>query len=212
MASLRHGGHAHRARIRVARAALRGKPRAAIYIPLMMTDHMRASFARLERQKADILARVADWPADRLASRPVAKEWSAAEVIDHLMKVEHGILAAVRRGVHAPHPVRVADRLRSFLIYLLFRTPYKVRVPRSAPEVLPDQHVVLDAAVTRWNATRIDLLALLYEVDAGALRAGVFRHPVSGWMTLPQVLRFFSAHMHHHMFQLDRLAVRSLNR
>ena len=177
----------------------------------MITDRMHASFAGLERQKADILAKVRDWPADRLAYRSAAREWSAAEIIDHLVKVEHAILGAVRRGVQEPHPVGVADRLHSLLIYLLLRTPSRVRVPRSAPEVLPAQDVDLDDAITQWKATRIDLRALLSEVDAGAMRAGVFRHPVSGWMTLPQVLRFFSVHMHHHVFQLDRVAARSLH-
>ena len=141
----------------------------------MITDRMRASFAGLERQKADILVRVRDWPADRLAYRSAAREWSAAEIIDHVVKVEHAILGAVRRGVQEPqepHPVGVADRLRSLLIYLLFRTPYRVRVPRSAPEVLPAQDVDLDDAIAHWNATRIDLLALLSEVGAGAMRTG----------------------------------------
>jgi hypothetical protein len=174
----------------------------------MHTDRMRATFTGLERQKADILASVKDWLAGRLAYRPAANEWSAAEVIDHLAKVEQGILAAVRRGVQTPHSVGVADRLRSFLIYLLFRTRAKVRVPRSASEVLPDRRAELEDVVKQWDATRIDLLALLSEVDAATLHAGVFRHPVSGWMTLPQVLRFFSVHMHHHVFQLDRIAVR----
>ena len=172
----------------------------------MLTDRMRATFTGLERQKAEILGRVKDWSADRLAYRAAAKEWSAVEVIDHLAKVEQGILAAVRRGVQTPQSVGVADRLRSFLIYLLFRTRAKVRVPRAAAEVLPDPRVELGGVVKQWEATRIDLLALLTEMDGGALHAGVFRHPVSGWMTVPQVLRFLSVHMHHHVFQLDRIA------
>ena len=175
----------------------------------MLTDRMRATVTGLERQKVEILGRVKDWSTDGLAYRPAPEEWSATEVIDHLAKVEQGILAAVRRGMLTPQSVGATDRLRSFLIYLLFRTRARVRVPRAAAEVLPDRRAELAAVVTRWDATRAELLALVNEVDAGALNAGVFRHPVSGWMTLPQVLRFFSVHMHHHEFQLQRIAARA---
>jgi hypothetical protein len=38
------------------------------------------------------------------------------------------------------------------------------------------------------------------------VRQGLFKHPVGGWMALPDALDFFSVPMQHHTFQLDRLS------
>jgi hypothetical protein len=85
----------------------------------------------------------------------------------------------------------------------------------SAPEVL--HHLVrvergilaeAERGLAEWDATRRDLARFLDRVPAlrpDQQRGGVFRHPVAGWMGVPEVLRFFWAHAYHHAFQLARL-------
>ena len=75
--------------------------------------------------------------------------------------------------------------------------------------VLPDRDVELAAALRRWDDTRRELARLLDDAGPDHLRGGVFRHPVSGWISVEQVVRFFAVHMHHHGFQLARLAAAS---
>ena len=48
-----------------------------------------------------------------------------------------------------------------------------------------------------WDATRRDLVRFLIPLAPGQLTAGVFRHPVAGWMRVPDVLRFFRVHAHY---------------
>ena len=164
------------------------------------------TFGMLEQQKAELLESLRRWPAARTAYRPAADAWSAAEVLDHIVKVETEILAAVRRGLLQPHRIGVRDRVGFWMLDRIFRSDRRVKVPASARKVLPDPNASLAAVAERWDATRRDLARLLEQVPPGEQRAGVFRHPVSGWMTLPQVLRFFWVHVEHHGFQLRRLA------
>jgi hypothetical protein len=60
-------------------------------------------------------------------------------------------------------------------------------------------------AIGQWVKNRERLFSLLDSLQPDQLSLGVFRHPVSGWMTMPQALAFLSAHIRHHEYQLDRL-------
>ena len=166
----------------------------------------RTTFADLERQRGALLADVGGWPAAAVAYRPTADAWTAAEVLDHLVRVERGILAAAAQGLASPQRRGVRDRLGCAFIDRLFRSDRRVRVPASvAAQVAPRPGPDLAAVRADWDAARGDLARFLAALRPGEGRGGVFRHPVAGWMGVPEVLRFFWVHAHHHGFQLARL-------
>jgi hypothetical protein len=133
--------------------------------------------------------------------------------VEHLVKTEQGILAemlAAFRDHGNARTVPVSDQVRGWLLTCLFRTPLRVRVPPGATTVLPARSIGIHPApieqlTAQWQATRDQLADLLERVPPSALGIGVFRHPVGGWMTLPRTLHFFSAHMQHHGYQIQRL-------
>lgn len=159
----------------------------------------------LEQQKAELLSGVAEWSQDELAYRPAPAAWTAVEVLDHLVRVEREILSATQRGLAHPRRRRVRDRVGVAFIDWLFRTDWRVRVPGSVPEVLPAPDADLATVRRAWDDARRDLDRFLVPLTGDQLRVGVFQHPVAGWMSVPQVLRFFWVHSHHHGFQLARL-------
>lgn len=163
------------------------------------------ALSTLEQQKADVLASLAEWPAAGLVHRLTATSWCAVEVLDHIVKVEREILAAAERGLASPHPRGMGDRIRGELLDWLFRSDRRVRVPTSVPEVLPAADADLATVRREWDLARRELAAFLGPLTCEQLVPGVFRHPVGGWMSVPQVLRFFWVHTHHHRFQLVRL-------
>ncbi len=125
------------------------------------------------------------------------------------MRVERGILAQAERGLAAPHPRGLRDRLGCALLDRVCRSDRRVRMPASvAARVAPAPAADLAAVVAEWDAARRDLAGFVARVPAlrpDQQRGGVFRHPVAGWMGVPEVLRFFWAHAYHHAFQLARL-------
>ncbi len=167
-----------------------------------------STFHALERQRAALLADVGGWPAAAVAYRPAPGAWTAAEVLDHLVRTERGILAEARRGLAAPHRRGLRDRLGCAFLDRVFRSDRRVRVPASvAARVAPAAGADLAAVRADWDAARADLAAFLGALGPGQGCGGVFRHPVAGWMGVPEVLRFFWVHAHHHTFQLARLRV-----
>jgi uncharacterized damage-inducible protein DinB len=163
----------------------------------------------LEQQKADVLADVSAWSVARLGYRPAPAAWSAVEVLDHIVRVEREILDVAQRGVVNPHRRGLRDRVGVAFIDWLFRSDRRVRVPTSVPEVLPTPDADLGTVRREWDAVRHDLASFLAPLTDHQLSDGVFRHPVAGWMNVPQMLRFFWVHTHHHGFQLARLRAAS---
>ena len=168
---------------------------------------------RLEEQKRAILAEVGRWPLELQVARQVAGEWGALQVLDHLVRTEVGITTAAKEQLSKPQRIRVRDRAGFLFVERIFQSRCRVQMPRSVAQVItPGEELELGDIAARWDRARVQLAALVCE--AKGCRGGVFRHPVGGWMNFEQVLRFFSVHMVHHGYQLERIreAVRATSR
>lgn len=166
--------------------------------------NLREQLAGLELQKSGILAEVRGWPEQLRAARPMDGGWSALQVLDHLVRTESGICEVMAQGANEPRRIGVRDRVGFALVERVFRSRRRVRVPRSVEDIVwPGEELDFREVERRWDSVRSELAGVV-EPRTGC-SGGVFRHPVSGWMTLEQVLRFFSVHMVHHEFQLERI-------
>ena len=159
---------------------------------------------RLEKQKSAILAEVSSWPEEMRAARPADGEWSALQVLDHLVRTEAGISGVVMEMLAKPQRIGMKDRIGVAFVELVFRSRCRVKVPKSVERfILPGEGLELGEIGQRWNEARISLRQLM--CDAEGCHGGVFRHPVGGWMDFERVLRFFSVHIVHHGYQLERI-------
>ena len=163
----------------------------------------------LDRQKREILLAVKGWSAARLQFQPSPLDWSAAQVFDHLVKVEAGILALAKLGLADPRRLGLRDRLGYLFIDRVFRSERKVKVPTAASQVLPAPAPDFAVILKEWEQTRQDLAQFCGQLSPEQQRTGIFRHPVTGWMDLPRILGFFSVHIIHHHFQLSRITAAS---
>ena len=175
-----------------------------------MTDRTSMRLRRLDEQKGAILAEVQGWPEELRAARPGHGEWSALEVLDHLVRTEAGICRVVMEMLPEPQRIGVRDRIGVALVERVFRSRRRVKVPKSVEEfVLPGKGLELDEIAERWDRVRVELARVAECVEGAKCRGGVFRHPVGGWMSFERVLRFFSVHMVHHQYQLERIRTSS---
>ena len=170
-----------------------------------MLTKLKQQVGALDRQRAALLAQSQTWTEEQLRFRPSPASWSALEVIDHVVKVEGGVLAQVQKSLPQGSRVTLRDRLGSEMIVALFRSRRRVKVPPSAAAMLPAEVDGLQRVVEPWSTIRLSWSALLETISPEQMRRGVFRHPVGGWMTPAVTLRFLVAHTLHHGFQLERL-------
>lgn len=166
------------------------------------------SIQRLEQQKSAMLAEVGDWPAELQMRRPPDGGWNALQVLDHIVRTEAGICGVAAKRLGQPARIRLRDRVGVAFVDLMFRSRRRVKVPASVAKVItPGESLELGEIAERWERCRVELAQLVREGED--CRGGVFKHPVGGWMSFEQVLRFFSVHMVHHEFQLERIRTES---
>jgi hypothetical protein len=129
--------------------------------------------------------------------------------LDHLVRTEVEIQNAAARGLSEPHRIRLADRVRTRFLIAVFKSDRKVKVPARAKQVLPGADLDLPAVRHRWDVSREQLAHFLETIPPARLSAGIFQHPVGGWMTVGGILDFFLVHIIHHEYQLTRIAAQS---
>ena len=165
---------------------------------------MPTTLPYLERKKDELLESLQRWPEEHLQFQPAGGGWSAAQVVDHLVRTETEIVAAAQAGLAQPHRIGVRDRAGTWFLQRVFQSNRKVKAPGSVQAIMPADAPSLAECAQRWGRTREELAALKEDAEL-ASGQGLFRHPVGGWMTMDGVLDFFAVHIHHHGFQLAAL-------
>lgn len=166
-------------------------------------------FQDLETQRTKLLAELSEWSRSRLIFRPSPGEWSAVEVLDHIVKAEAGTIAQMQIGLRKPRNIDNEARPNIAALDRALRSDQKFQVPPDAVAIHPDAQTTLADVTKRWAESRANLRSLLESLKPTDADCGVFHHPFAGWMTVTDVLAHFSAHLHHHGFQLARLRVSS---
>lgn len=173
-----------------------------------MLPQLVRPFSAMEGRKKDLVARLRSYTPAQLAYKPTAGEWSAREILDHLVLSETGILEAMIRSLPHGHAVPWRDRVKGRMLELLFYTPARVKAPAEVKHIQPGGEMPLEAHVAAWDFVRDRMVETLDAVPQEAVRKCAFLHPVSGRMDVPQTLRFLDSHIVHHNFQLRRYARR----
>ena len=177
-------------------------------MPAELVDCSR-TFRMLEVQRAELLGEFAAWSPRRLCFRPSPDVWSVVEVLDHIVRAETGTINDVRIGLRNPHVLGKEERPGIAALDRALRSDQRFKVPAGAVAIYPDSQVSLSEVAGRWEQARRELRSLLETLSPSDVQCGIFCHPFAGWMTVADVLDHFSAHLHHHGFQLARLRVSS---
>ena len=173
-----------------------------------MLPILQRRFRALENSKAAMLDQLRAVPAARLSEHPIPGKWSAAQLLDHIARVEGGILQVVKQKVAEAHreQVKMHDRVGSLIVRNVMRSPLRFRVPTEVAVVNPAENANATEALAEWERIRTDWQHFLEHVRASELKGGVFAHPKGGWFTLPETVLFLRLHHDHHRAQLSRLA------
>jgi hypothetical protein len=173
-----------------------------------MHPSLQPLFDQLESLRQSILASFRDFTADQLNQRPRPNQWSAAEVLSHLVTAERlsvTYLTKKLQGIDSLGRTGLWEEFKMGLLIISQRLPgLKFKAPRrviestTAMTSLPD----IEAA---WNAVRQDLRILLERLPENGMDRKVYRHPVAGYLNIKHTLAFFREHLIHHGPQLRRL-------
>lgn len=163
------------------------------------------AWARLERSKSEMLERVGRWsPTDR-DWHPSETAWSLTDVVEHCFLVEAGIRTALAKEP-SPDKPRVVKRGR-WLRWGVMRTVLILGIKYRAPVdvILPRRDLPWDELVSKWAGEREQLNDWLERSNPRIHPTPRFRHPLAGWLDVPQSVTFAADHLDHHLQQVGRV-------
>jgi uncharacterized damage-inducible protein DinB len=164
-------------------------------------DKMLAGLVSSRRR---LLAEVEGLLEPRFSARPARGGWSAAQVLEHLSRVDDNLARGIAAVVAGKAQIRPQwnDPLRRLLYTLgIYRL---VRI-RTVPPLDPSDVPARPEALTRSAAARSALLAAIESNEGPALWKHSFRHPIFGPLSMEEMLGFVSDHEERHRLQIVRI-------
>ncbi|GAC1596937.1 MAG: hypothetical protein NVS3B25_21630 [Hymenobacter sp.] len=174
-----------------------------------MNHRLHLKFEQLERATEQLLTSAEALGADS-GRAPAPGQWSATQVVHHLLYIESNIVQYVQKKVQADEQlpkVGLFTRLRARFVRLFLRLPgFKVKAPRGVATLTDAGNLPELPELRRsWAALRRQLERLLNEFPGRSLNRAIFPHPRSGRINIYQVMEFLLDHLLHHQQQMGRI-------
>ena len=174
-----------------------------------MNHRLHLKFEQLERATNHLLASAEALGPD-LAKTPAPGQWSATQVVHHLLFIEDNIIQYVQKKMRSEErlpKIGLLTRLRVGFVRLMLRLPgLRFKAPRGIATLTDSGEVPTLPEMRRaWETLRRQLERLLNEFPSRQLNRAVFPHPRSGRITIYQVMEHLVNHLLHHQQQMKRI-------
>jgi hypothetical protein len=163
------------------------------------------------RQRAELLTAVDEVPETGRDAKIESSAWSVAEILEHLYRVETGIVRLIKRGVEraraagAPPEVDHDSLLNSLDRFRLLDRTYVVAAPEP---VVPRGELDAAAALVALADSRQALMDAALAASGFALGTITYPHPLMGSLTLYQWILFVGQHELRHARQIRSISAR----
>ncbi|SHI84387.1 DinB superfamily protein [Hymenobacter daecheongensis DSM 21074] len=173
-----------------------------------MNHRLHLRFEQLEQATTRLLA-MAQALGPNTHQVPAPGQWSAAQVVQHLLVAETGIGQYIEKKVQQEEGLGktgLLTFLKSRLLRLALRLPFlRFKAPKYLAALTPETAPPLAELQTEWARTRRQLERTLNEFPSKLLDRMIFKHPRSGMLNIYQTLDFMVDHVLHHQKQLERI-------
>lgn len=172
-----------------------------------MDKKSKIQLKNLDQKLVLLLRDLKTYSDNKLNEQPSPAEWSVLQIMQHLMKAEAGAVMYVKKKLsYEPELVdaNVLSSFRSMFLNMALTSPMKIEAPDqiSGDALLTD--LTFWEVAKQWKAQRGELEAYLESLPADFYTKDLYKHPMSGKMTLSSMLSFFNKHVDRHTRQIKR--------
>jgi uncharacterized damage-inducible protein DinB len=179
--------------------------------PFPMNHRLNIRFEQLETATEKLLT-MAESLGSRSHEVPSTDQWSAAQVVYHLIASEKGIQQYLQHKLQEEEKLErgsLKGMLQSMFLRVVLRFPgIKFKAPKQIAALVPpasDKVAPLTLLRQQWAALRRQLEQLLNEYPGHLTNRAIFKHPRAGMLTIQQTLDFMVDHVLHHQQQMQRI-------
>ncbi len=163
---------------------------------------------KLDADLSALLKKLAPYSDEQLNAKPSKDVWSVLQCLQHLMLAEEQILKYIKKKLSFNPILEDTNfnvKLRRFLLVCFLRMPFKFKAPKGVGEENFPAVSSLKEVAEKWGKLRKELASFL-EAHSENLRGKiVYKHPLSGPMTLKDLLDFYDVHFVRHRKQLENV-------
>jgi len=159
--------------------------------------------------RAALLDAAATIPAGRFTDRPEPGRWSAAELLEHLVRVESGCTRVIAKRAAAARESGVGpEREESSMLGALDGRHVTDRSRKlTAPEIVaPAGGFTREGALDALAKSRVEFKRAVADADGLALGTVKHTHVVLGEIDLYQWILFVGLHERRHLAQLEEIS------
>ena len=158
----------------------------------------------IERKRVALLSRVATLEPSRLVARPLPGKWSIREIIEHLILAERDVVGDFSRLADLEEqPQDLGNHARYLVVIFILRFGIPVKAPSTA--MLPTGERPLAELRETWDENHRRLRSFVGGLDRAGTRRAIFRHPITGPISVAQGIRMLDVHLDTHIRQIRRL-------
>jgi len=172
-----------------------------------MDKNSKAQLKSLDQKLVTLLHDLKNYSDTKLNERPNENAWSVLQIMQHLMKAESGAVAYVQKKLSFNPTLEkagVMSSLRGTMLNIILSSPIKVKAPAqvSGENLLTD--LTFWDVAKQWKLQRKELETYLKSLPADLYSKDVYKHPMTGKMTLASMLSFFNTHVDRHTRQIRK--------
>jgi len=159
--------------------------------------------ASIERKRLALLEDVAALDEEMLTARPLPDKWSIREIVEHLVLAEDDVVGDFSR-LDAPdaQPRGIGNYVRYLIVLFILRFRIPVKAPSRA--MLPTGGRSMSELRETWDEHHRRLRTFVAGLTRDGARRAIFRHPISGPLSVSQALLMLDAHLDSHIHQIRR--------
>ncbi|MFZ1675846.1 MAG: DinB family protein [Saprospiraceae bacterium] len=169
---------------------------------------IKIQLERMDQKKQTLMHIIHSLPTENYLRNPQPNSWSVGQIANHLYLSERLSLAYLKKKLSYPDtipPFSIKSWWSLYAVNFILWSPFKVKAPPAINMWKDIEILSPDDLDTKWNQIRKDLAALIAEHRPSFHHHLVFNHPLSGRMTMTQMLIFFNHHIAHHIRQIRRV-------
>lgn len=162
----------------------------------------------LEQERRELLVLLQVRSDEELNRVPGPGQWSAIQVMHHLIISEELSLGYIRKKLSfKPALIKAgfSEKFRRLLLKIYLGLPFKFKAPKGVDDEALPVFASFSETAKRWEAIRSDLAGFLEGVAPDLLDKELYKHPAAGKMTLNGMLDFYLAHFRRHREQILRM-------
>lgn len=172
-----------------------------------MDKKSKAHLKSLDQKLVALLHDLKNYSDAKLNEQPKEGAWSILQIMQHLMKAEAGSVAYVQKKLSFEPSLEAAGVKSSFnsiMLGIALSSPFKVK----APDQISGEHLLTDLTfwdvAKQWKQQRDELVIYLESLPEDLYSKDVYKHPMTGKMTLASMLSFFNTHVDRHTKQIKK--------